>query len=1633
MAGNFEYYAEMGLNAGAAINELSRVAATADTVTKNLDALDKALDQVGKGKGGKGLVSGAEHKQLQDTLGLYQQLATAVAAYGRSLKTINSTDLNNGVRKTNTSLDHMDKALSRVSGTEKETFDAKKRTLDLYKQMTGATKAQADTLRAEADAIKAVAQAERTRQATAAAATRPDGTDMWGVTKEERDQRRMAQVVMQAEREMNAEFERRAQAHMKANAEAQKKTEAERAAAEATKTHADATAQSADEMDNQERALASSRYALYEIAAAYTAVSAAALALPVASAKTAIEMEAQFAHVRRTTQGLDAPMQSLYNQFVDISTEIPVAFEELSRIGTLGAQMGIAASDLTSFSETVAKFAATTNVSADEAAMYFGRLSNMLDDVDESTYNNLGSAVSELGTASVATEKEILAVAESIATTANMAGFSADEVAGLATAMASLRIRPEMARGAMQRVFAKINVAVGEGNETLDEYARLLGVSAAQADALWRNDPSQFFMRVNEQLSQMDDNVAKSIYMREQLQITNIRDVELLSRLSNGYETYASSMDLAQDAYARGTYLDEESGVIFDTTAAALQRLGAAFKGMVGAFGQDSLKPITVTAEILIGILNWVRDMPTPLKSTAVALSALVGVFAAFKATMALSMASMYAFQLLAKNMGVTPVVSFNRLLTTASTTFPGIKTLVDRASLALTNFRVQLGAAQGAMAKTAVAARGMGAAFMAAGPVGWALMAAGAATALISMAAAHETAAEKAKAHAQTFIESAGGMDSLMAALKQDAEALASGEQTEVIGRLNLRMAEMEPVATSAAGALRDQLIPAHEEQADAVRETTDAYIEGMGAIGEYTDAWMREGLVKALSEKINSEDITSLVERGFDFDTLVALWQTEGQSAAQAYAKEFSNSLMQEYERHYGANNYAADQAAALEGTIIRNAGLAAKVISEELVDLDSGLDEINSKYLLGQQLGVDMFDELSEGADSLGGSFEEVNNELSTFVDGLFGIVNAEAAVYEAMQSLGESLDEHGTSFDVATEAGRANMQEFQNFLGTITAELEEKVAKGLLTQQEALNQFSLDYGLLMDELAAMGVDTSQFDAFKAHIEDLFSDPTHVQVDTVEAITDLQTLSAEAQTALGWLANLADAMGGKGYARLTKPGDTVVGTPAGPTSAQRARVEYEQRMRTNERGERLQAVNAARARAEQERLAKAAEDAAKETKRQADEQKKAADEAKKLREEIADAKDEGRIFEEIMKGLSSAFQETLHNFNQFQSARDTVEQHLINMRNAAQDSADKVRDLREEYRRLRQEASEDRVEARQAESFAAVARRYGDTERAVDYTTQAKGARANAAEKERLAREALNEANAIEKNRLSLKGYSEQAIKNRGDVRALQERMTDLILAYAETGATTEEVTRYTEQLRRKFIDQLVQMGYNRSDAERLSRVFQNLKTDIDRIPRQVRIEAQARVKEAEAALRNVARGRTATIDIKPRQRELSISGNIRTNDIIVGKQVKAPTFDVGRVVDYGNGITSNWARAGGGLIPGPSFGPSHRDNRLVVGPNGPEGTIRTGEFVIRKPAVDAIGLNALHALNSMSPGAAVMSSAPAVNASRGIQLVELLPHQVHQLAQAVSTVLAVDGKVLAGTTNAQNTNDARRGVR
>src|SRR5690606_8082980 len=107
-----------------------------------------------------------------------------------------------------------------------------------------------------------------------------------------------------------------------------------------------------------------------------------------------------------------------------------------------------------------------------------------------------------------------------------------------------------------------------------------------------------------------------------------------------------------------------------------------------------------------------------------------------------------------------------------------------------------------------------------------------------------------------------------------------------------------------------------------------------------------------------------------------------------------------------------------------------------------------------------------------------------------------------------------------------------------------------------------------------------------------------------------------------------------------------------------------------------------------------------------------------------------------------------------------------------------------------------------------------------------------------------------------------------------------------------------------------------------------------------------------------------------------------------------------------------------------------------------PGAPTGTdtvpawLTPGEFVQRKAAVDYYGIPFMNALNSLqiprffaqggsAGGAVVKGSAPSV------QLVELLPNQLHQLAQMVSTQVNLDGEKITTNVNSHNVQTNIRG--
>jgi TP901 family phage tail tape measure protein len=361
-----------------------------------------------------------------------------------------------------------------------------------------------------------------------------------------------------------------------------------------------------------------SRYALYDIGNFYTNIAQRLFGLSKQifdTGQSFRRFETAFTSVERAMQLTRVGAKDLTEQFIKLSEEIPVTFEDISRIATLGAQMGINADGVIEFTRTVAEFSAITGMSAETVAQQFGRVAELAD-VDSTEYRNLGSAVAFAGINAVATEEEILKLAVGISAVSNQAGFSAKSIIGISTALASVAIPAEQARGVFTRVFAKMDRSVSQGTRAIEKlndttgmtkgefnqydksakqieaFARMAGLSADEFSKAWgpNGQSEQVFYQMLQGLNATTD-LTKAF---DELGIVNVRDINTLTRLAANLDVVKQALEDAGIAFDQGIFLGEAFEKTVDNVDSKLiifknnvDSLAAAFsENLAGGFGR---------------------------------------------------------------------------------------------------------------------------------------------------------------------------------------------------------------------------------------------------------------------------------------------------------------------------------------------------------------------------------------------------------------------------------------------------------------------------------------------------------------------------------------------------------------------------------------------------------------------------------------------------------------------------------------------------------------------------------------------------------------------------------------------------------------------------------------------------------------------------------------------------------------------------------------------------------------------------------------------------------------------------------------------------------------------------------------
>lgn len=531
----------------------------------------------------------------------------------------------------------------------------------LTDQQAQAAKFREEQQAAAQAAIKAAAE-EKTANAEIAASARAAASEVSAAAKEATAARAAEtagiRTLIEAARAAASQEQFSAQGARAAGQAAEQQAAAERQLvaaqrqeAAAAKEAAAATAQQSEGFKSTANTAGSAQFALYQVAYAYKYIAQAALAIGTAPIAVAESFQTAFSQVKRTldTGGVSieqfaGPIAVLRSQLVSLSEAIPVSFENISKIATTGNQLGIAAGDIANFTSVVARFSALTNVTADAAATYFGRITNLLG-VLPSQYEHLASAVTELGVKSAATETEILAVTQNISGAVRTAGYGTPEVLGLATAFASLKIPPELARGTMTRLLANITTAVADGGPKLQAYAKVMGLTGEEAQKLGKQSPEAFFQALVKGLSDVNINGGNLSTTLTDIGIKSVRDQSVLQKLAGNYDLLANSVRLGVSSFKENTELSRQSGIVFDTLSVKVQQTKDAFAAFLDSVGSSTLGPLGGLVDVVKTIIETFTKLPDVVKNPVFAIALIVGAIAAFRGVLALAAAGLIAFR----------------------------------------------------------------------------------------------------------------------------------------------------------------------------------------------------------------------------------------------------------------------------------------------------------------------------------------------------------------------------------------------------------------------------------------------------------------------------------------------------------------------------------------------------------------------------------------------------------------------------------------------------------------------------------------------------------------------------------------------------------------------------------------------------------------------------------------------------------------------------------------------------------------------------------------------------------------------------------------------------------------------------
>ena len=1562
-------------------------AAGADKAAQSISALEKQIGSLQgavaalkapSARGGSVLDSlqldSTKVKNLKETSSALKSVADALGSLNKAAGDASKADLSAGVDKAVSAYRQFIRETRTMNSLSKDHIAKLKDTASAMREVASASNAMAEAeskakkaqaalnqsqaRKTEAQAEKLRAQASVKHEDNAIPLQRQKGRDERSLVKTKGDEAaRLAEIqatsqLQQAELKLagttvTAEAKREAAAvAASAKITAAREAEAARTQRAMIKEQGSGERQmmriSASQANAQlranEQAIEQVRYAARDTAVYYGAITAGLGTLVSSAAQAGIAQERAFADVKRTAQGTTADLNELRKAYTDLSTQkVVTPFADLAKIGTLGAQMNIPTKDLKDFTTAVAEFSTVTEMDVEAATTAFGRFGQMMGGLQESSkgagdgYKILANQVADLGAKSVATEPEIANMMVSIAAQGKSAGFTQNQILALSSTLSSLAIPKEWARGSLQRIFNSINAAAAAGGDAMHTYAQAVGVTDSEFQKLWRDDPNKVFQGILQHLAGINDKVEKAQAIKD-LGFKNVRDVELLARMSNSVGLYVSQLKEAEEASKNTSFIDDSMSIITDTLSAKLQQFQNALQNAGAAMNSSFMVPMKAIVTVATMAVNAFAKLPAPIQAFVGALTmvsvARVGMTAAKAALMSMSASYIQmqtrimqatgqqklswgiVFQAvkqaqagvasydgaLASNVATAnAAAAANQRLAAADNMVAAAagKAAVAKgaqnaaqmasagASAAAAGAQVAAGAGQAVGALSRLSSVGSGLMAMFGGP--WGLAITGAITAVTVAASYLGDSFTSASEKAENFSNAAGGSSAILNALAQDTKEVGNGTQSSFV-ELNATIEQNGEVLTANGQALgyyvdkSGQVVQATHEQAEAMGYSTLK-------IGEHTQALIMDAIQSSDAFKgMSKETKQALVDMGFSYAKYIKLATTsESQGGGKKAADAYVDGYIQQLEARKGEitskiNHSSTSPSQAQARNIVETKPINDQINAlNELKGQTDGVggamrDALNNAILFGQ--GVEETGEQTEDAGfKIGGAkgeFKDMAEVIRSVLDEMFSSTDAAAALDSALQEVYNSMQEHGTSMDPNSADGQANIAAISNYFEKMGNAAAAGIEEMGLTGEEAYQYAQQSIQDAIDYLTAQGFDMSAFEQQRDTMAAIIAQP--YESGPVDHSKTDETLGQMVGNAIDAVNQAQGALGKiQAIWNAISSYQGLIGGAKSKTGKGSFNLGQKSKIRMPtfaNRNNGKSAFSANNFREKPQRSSSSGGGGG----GGGHTPRSGGGSGSRAKKE---AKTAAEIFEDFLSRLKSALDKALTSWWRSTTAQDNYHKGLNSLRKDVENTTKKVSDLRKENEKLASDMRKNQQELHDAEFFHAVAVKYGDEERMRSTQTDIDEAKQKINEGQTKIADNDKEIATLQAGQFALKGYTEAAIANREALRSLQSQMIGLIEAYAAAGHSTQEIEAYTQSLKQQFIDQVTQLGFNQGEVTELAGAFDSLTGTIGQVPREVKehVTDNGTVGTTQSAIDSL-HADPVTVPVQPSQNQINV---------------------------------------------------------------------------------------------------------------------------------------------------------------